>query len=92
MSIKVGEKALLSQAYPTDQWTLPEDHWVGFFEPHPEYFRDLDGDIMIEIERKLDGEPVYLEDRGAPRLSYTLALGSALWCCGPAVIGTTSIQ
>lgn len=63
MSIKVGEKDLLPQAYPTDQWTLPEDCWVSFLKSHPEYLRDLDGDIMIEIERRLDGEPVCLEDQ-----------------------------
>ena len=63
MSIKIGEKGLLPQAYPTDPWTLPEDCWASFLKPHPEYLRDLDGDIIIEIDRKLDGEPVCLEDQ-----------------------------
>ncbi len=50
MSIKVGEKALLPQAYPTDHWILPEDRWVGFFEPRSEYFRDLDGHEIDRVQ------------------------------------------
>ena len=47
-----------------DSTVVPEARLVGFVKPpHPEYFLGLDGDIMIEMERKFDGEPVYLKDQ-----------------------------
>ena len=35
----------------------------GSFAPHVDYFRDLDGDMRIVMERKLDDKPAYLSDQ-----------------------------